>query len=110
MAEPGQKNFSGNINEPLSDKFTQQAEDRGYTKYRAIEGALRCWLALPSDIQVKLMELKNSELLTMDEIIDSIGKSQFQADIEAAFAEFAKRQGIAQPESASKRKKRSSTG
>ena len=61
MAIKGQKNFSVNVNEALSDEFSAQVDDRGYTKYRAIEGALRAFMVLSPDEQVKLMSASNSK-------------------------------------------------
>jgi len=104
------KAFTVEIESELSELFAGQCENRKYRKYGAISGAVRLWLALPSDIQVKLMELKNSELLSLDQIIEFIGKNQFQRDLENAFAEFAKLQGIAQPAQKSRQKKGSSRG
>jgi len=40
------KAFTVDTNISLSELFTKQALERGFTKYRAIEGAIRCWLAL----------------------------------------------------------------
>ena len=109
MANNKQKSFNVNIDEDVAELFDAQIEQRGFTKYRAVQGALRCWLALPSEVQVKLMELKDSDLLSLDQIINDAGiKSRFQSDIEAAFAEFAKRQGIAQPVPGTRQKKRNS--
>lgn len=50
-----QKNFNVNIDETLSDAFSAQVEQRGYTKYRAIEGALRGFMALSAENQVRLI-------------------------------------------------------
>ena len=49
------KSFSVDVDEELSDAFTGQVDVRGYTKYRAIEGALRVFMALPPELQVELM-------------------------------------------------------
>lgn len=55
MPKKGQKNFNVNINENLAEKFADQIEKRGYTKYRAIEGALVAFMKLPIEEQVKLI-------------------------------------------------------
>jgi len=55
MALNGQKNFSVNIDEKLCDEFSEHVDNNGYTKYRAIEGALRAFMVMPSDAQVALM-------------------------------------------------------
>jgi hypothetical protein len=67
MANLGQKNFSVNINENLSDLFTTQIAERGFTKYRALEGAIRLWLSIPPDEQVKLMVMEGIELIPEDD-------------------------------------------
>lgn len=51
------KSFSVDINEKLSEAFSSQVAERGYTKYRAIEGALRAFMSLPAEEQVRLMTL-----------------------------------------------------
>jgi len=58
MPKTGQKNFNVNIEEKLAIKFDDQITMRGYTKYRAIEGALRLWLTLTPHEQVALIEGK----------------------------------------------------
>jgi len=55
MAIEGQKNFSVNIGEKLCDEFSEHVDKSGYTKYRAIEGALRAFMAIPPEAQVALM-------------------------------------------------------
>jgi len=55
MPISGQKNFNVNVDEAVADKFTEQTDQRGYTKYRAVEGALRAFMAIPSEAQVALM-------------------------------------------------------
>ena len=49
------KSFNVDVSDAVSDEFSAQVDERGYTKYRAVEGALRVFMALPADIQVKLM-------------------------------------------------------
>jgi len=44
MRRPDQKNFGVNINEEISDTFSEQIEARGQKKFRALEGALRLWI------------------------------------------------------------------
>jgi len=58
MCAINQKNFNVNINEQLSDDFTEQCDSRGYTKYKALEGALRMWLKLSPQEQVRYIEDK----------------------------------------------------
>jgi hypothetical protein len=54
------KSFNIDVNENLSDEFSAQVTKRGYTKYRAIEGALRAFMALSPAEQVKWMSAGNS--------------------------------------------------
>ncbi len=50
-----QKNFNVNVDADLSDAFSTQIDQRGFTKYRAIEGALRGFMSLPEHLQVRLI-------------------------------------------------------
>ncbi|KKN73481.1 hypothetical protein LCGC14_0400560 [marine sediment metagenome] len=59
------KPFTVDVDEQLSDAFSAQADERGYTKYRAIEGALRAFIALPAGLQVDLMGNQISDVLTI---------------------------------------------
>lgn len=45
-------------NQKVFDDFSKLVDDRGYTKYRAAEAALRAFCALPEEAQVKLMSNK----------------------------------------------------
>ena len=56
VAMNGRKAFTVEANEELSKEFEKQRLARGYTKYRAIEGALRLWLTLSPLEQVKWIE------------------------------------------------------
>jgi len=49
------KSFNVDVDEKLSDEFSAQVEQRGYTKYRAIEGALRGFMVLSAENQVRLI-------------------------------------------------------
>jgi hypothetical protein len=49
------KTFTVDVNDDLSEAFSAQVDERGYTKYRALEGAMRAFVALPAEVQVKLM-------------------------------------------------------
>jgi len=61
MPLKGQKNFNVNVDEKIADKFSEQIELRGYTKYRAIEGAMKAFTALPDQLQVALMKSTNQD-------------------------------------------------
>lgn len=52
------KAFTVEADEELSKAFSEQVDGRGYTKYRAIEGAIRLWLTLTPHEQVELIEGK----------------------------------------------------
>lgn len=49
------KTFTVDVDDGLSEAFSTQVSKRGYTKYRAIEGALRAFMAIPPEAQVALM-------------------------------------------------------
>ena len=53
--------FNQDIDEKTGQEFSAQAEERGYTKYRAVEGALRAFMALPSEVQVRLMSTNETD-------------------------------------------------
>lgn len=88
------KAFNVDIDDTLSDDFARQTLSRGYTKYRAIEGALRAFLALPPDIQVALMETESSDIVQLlkEKLLDSdleerlVGLSLVQKQKIAGFA------------------------
>jgi septation ring formation regulator EzrA len=53
-----EKSFGIKIDPELSERFSEHVLERGYTKYRAIEAALRAFIALPPEVQVGLMSNK----------------------------------------------------
>ena len=55
------KNLGGMMNSELVDAFTQQVEERGYRKKRALAGAVMLWLSLPSDAQAKILHQQSPE-------------------------------------------------
>jgi len=65
------KAFTVDADEFLSEKFSKQVLDRGYTKYRAIEGAMRLWLNLPTEMQATLIENPD---LDMKDISDFLAR------------------------------------
>lgn len=81
------KAFTVETNENLSGMFTKQALERGFTKYRAIEGSLRCWLALPKEVQVSLMELQNDEIMPVDKLFESIDLKLFRKRVQQVVAD-----------------------
>ena len=56
MADPSEKNVSAYINPKVAEAFSEQSEERGYLKRKAIEGALKVFICLPPEIQVAVME------------------------------------------------------
>ena len=54
------------INEQLAGEFSKLIEDSGYTKYRAVEAALRAFMGIPPEAQVALIsnDVDAKELLT----------------------------------------------
>lgn len=66
------KAFTVEADEELSKKFSEQVIERGYTKYRAIEGSLRLWLTLTPHEQVELIEDKSKPVFSDDSIENEI--------------------------------------
>ena len=63
------KAFTVETDIELSEKFSSQVLERGYTKYRAIEGALRLWITLSPTEQNVWIE-GNPKPVSGDEEID----------------------------------------
>ena len=59
------KSFNVDVSDEVSELFTAQTSGRGYTKYKAIEGALRAYMALPREIQVLLNEGNTKDVYAM---------------------------------------------
>ena len=49
------KTFTVDVDDEVSEAFSAQVEKRGYTKYRAIEAAMKAITAMPPEAQVALM-------------------------------------------------------
>lgn len=68
------KPFTVDIWEGLSDDFEEFRIKAGFTKWQAITGALRAYMALPADIQVALnapdMTVETAGKLITDKICD----------------------------------------
>lgn len=62
MAQPGEKNVSAYVDPKVATAFTELADGKGYVKRKAIEGALKVFLSLPSEVQVAVMESRNSSV------------------------------------------------
>jgi hypothetical protein len=67
------KPFTVDCDEQLSELFSKQVEERGFTKYRAVEGALRAFIALPKELQVELMNNQISDVsqLIKEKLLDA---------------------------------------
>ena len=55
--DTGRKIFTAAISEDWAKQFASYCESRGFIEYRAVEGALRCFMTLPVDLQVRLMDV-----------------------------------------------------
>lgn len=73
------KSFSVDVDDELSKSFSKQVEDRGYTKYRALEAAIRAFLAIPSEAQVSLIENKIS---AKDILLNAFRDMGLEADLQ----------------------------
>jgi len=72
------KAFNVDVNLEVAEKFSGQVEDRGYTKYRAVEAALRAFIALPEEAQVKLM---SNEMEPEIVLIDTFREKALEYDL-----------------------------
>lgn len=84
-----QKNFNVNIDAQLSDGFSAQVEQRGYTKYRAIEGALRGFMALSAEDQVRLISgnlvaEKSSQIKSQAKTLREVLKNMVESSVDGS--------------------------
>lgn len=63
------------------DAFTQLVEDKGYTQYRAAEGALRAFITLPDALQVALMEGNNRDVYKL--LVHSLRDTELSKNLRA---------------------------
>jgi hypothetical protein len=84
MSQPGQKNLSAFIEPKIAELFQKHCENNGHIKYRAIEAAIRCWLALPTEVQSNLMQLKGDEIIPVAKIFEFIDLKLFRDRVQAA--------------------------
>jgi len=75
------KAFTVEIEPGLAQLFTKQVEERGYTKYRAIEGAIRVFTALPPDIQGKLIANSIEDIYPM--LVHALVDSEIQQHLDS---------------------------
>jgi len=68
-----EKSFGVNIEEKLSEAFSAQVDERGYTKYRALEGAIRAFMAIPPEAQVALMSNSSNPKDILVNVFGDIG-------------------------------------
>ena len=64
--------------EKIFDEFSKIVDKRGYTKYRAVEAALRAFIALPEEAQVKLM---SNEMEPEIVLIDTFREKALEYDL-----------------------------
>ena len=50
-----EERYSGEVQPEISEVFTKHVENKGYNKTRALEGAMRAFMAIPAGLQVKFM-------------------------------------------------------
>ena len=73
--ENAKKMFAAEISEFLADEFLRHCEQKRYLKFGAIEGALKTFMVLDSDLQVQLMasdlSIEDAKQIIHESIIDS---------------------------------------
>jgi len=67
------KAFTVELNEKLADEFTDFVDKRGLKKTRALEGAVRGFMAYPPDVQTRLMDnsLSDAYTILVDGLVDA---------------------------------------
>ena len=60
MRLPDQKNLNANINAEVFDAFETQKDKYGWNKYRAVEAALKAFMAMPAELQVRIISAEPS--------------------------------------------------
>lgn len=68
-----QRNLSGMVPEELFDQFTDQAEHRGVKVKRSLAAAAKLWIALPPEIQAKLLNQtldENAFISLVQQVVD----------------------------------------
>ena len=61
MAQPGEKNISAYIDPKVAEELSKQTDNKGYTKRKAIEGAIKAFISMPDELQVALMKSTNQD-------------------------------------------------
>lgn len=61
MPQPGEKNISAYIDPKVVEELSNQTDKKGYTKRKAIEGAIKAFISLPDELQVALMKSSNQD-------------------------------------------------
>ena len=68
------RSFTVDILEDLSDEFEEFRVKSGFTKWQAITGAIKAYMALPAEVQVALnapdMTVESAVMLITDKICD----------------------------------------
>lgn len=68
-----QRNLSGMVDEPLFERFTEQAEERGVKVKRAVAAAAKLWVELPPEVQARLLNQtldENAFIALVQQIVD----------------------------------------
>ena len=69
MGTKKQRNINAAINSEVADLFYEQIDERGHKVYRAVEGSLRLWISLPSEIQALLIHCPNVDTTGIAELL-----------------------------------------
>lgn len=87
------KTFTVDVDEELSEAFSAQVDERGYTKYRALEGAIRAFIVIPAEIQVKLMSNTKENIAELLQSPSSLSDDQIEK-LWAEMERIAKKVGV----------------
>jgi len=69
-----------NIDAALYDSFSEQTDERGQTKYRAVEGALRAFIALPAEVQTQLISDREKDTYSI--LVQGLVDSEIQKHLD----------------------------
>ena len=79
------KTFTVDVNDELSEAFSTLCDERGYTKYRALEGAIRAFISLPDALQVALMKGNNQNVYKL--LVHSLRDIELTKNLQALTSE-----------------------
>ena len=69
------------FDEKVFSDLTKLVEEKGYTQYRAVEGAIRAFIALPDELQVALMKGNNQNVYKL--LIHSLRDIELTKNLQA---------------------------